>query len=325
MAVGSDMTQAWLRRCEVTVARTSLCVMLALLIAAVTVVVGGQDFGAFHAGIDIVSLNVSVTSSDQRYVSDLVQSDFTVLENGVPQPIRYFAKTGGPLSMALLLDTSGSMKDVLPIAQEAAIGFVRQVTDRDVVSIIDFESRVEISQGLTGDISALERAIKGTQVGGATSLYNALYMALQELNKPAPGDSGAAPRRRVIVVLSDGDDTSSAVTFAQVLERALRSDTIIYGVGLGLGRQLTSRTDGESGELVLRRLSQQTGGRAFFTDEAKDLASFYGRIRDELANQYLLAYESPAPRDGKWRRLEVRIGRPNTTARTRSGYFAAAQ
>jgi hypothetical protein len=97
MAVGSDMTQAWLRRCEVTVARTSLCVMLALLIAAVTVVVEGQDFGAFHAGIDIVSLNVSVTSSDQRCVSDLVQSDFTVLENDVPQPIRYFAKTGPAL------------------------------------------------------------------------------------------------------------------------------------------------------------------------------------------------------------------------------------
>jgi Ca-activated chloride channel family protein len=225
--------------------------------------------------------------------------------------------------MALLLDTSGSMKDVLPIAQEAAVGFVQQVTDGDLVTIVDFETRVEISQELTGDIGALERAIRDTRAGGATSLYNALDMAIKELSKPTSSQDRAVPRRRVIILLSDGEDTSSVVTFDQVLDRALRSDTVIYGVGLGLGRQPTSRSDGESGELILRRFAQQTGGRTFFTDEAKDLARFYERIADDLANQYLIAYESPAPLDGKWRRLDVRVGRANTTARTRAGYFAA--
>jgi Ca-activated chloride channel family protein len=310
-------------------------VLLTFLVAAVVGGVQGQrsseasqrDFTtrAFRAGIDVVSLNVAVTSSDQRYVSDLTQGEFTVLENGVPQPIRYFAKTGGPLSIALLLDTSASMKDALPMAQDAAIEFIRQVGDGDVVSIVQFETRVEISQALTGDIRALERAIRGIEIGGATSLYNALYMAIEELDTPNAGDSGAAPRRPVIIVLSDGEDTSSAIKFDQVLDRALRSDTIIYGVGLGLGRQPSSRTDEEGGERILRRLTQQTGGRAFFTDDSTDLAVFYRRIRAELANQYSLAYEAPAPHDGKWRRLEVRVSRPHTTTRTRSGYFAAAQ
>jgi len=154
--------------------------------------------------------------------------------------------------------------------------------------------------------------------------HHRLDLALQELTKPTP-DQGRAPRRRVIIVLSDGEDTSSVVKLDQVLNRALRTDTIIYGVGLGLGRQPTNSPDGESGELILRRLAQQTGGRAFFTDDANELARFYGRIRDELANQYSLAYEFAGVRDGKWRRLDVRVDRPNTTARTRAGYFGGAQ
>lgn len=312
----------------------SVRVLLAFLCTASAGVVASQVVGearqvdplkpAYRAGIDIVSLNVTVTNSDQRYVTDLTQSDFTVLENGVPQTLRYFAKTGVPVSMALLIDTSASMADTLPIARDAAIGFVRQVTDGDLASIIDFETRVEVSQELTGDISALERAIKRIQAGGATSLYNAIDIALRELSKPIPGETGA-PRRRVIIVLSDGADTSSAVTFDQVLDRAVRSDAVIYGISLGTGRQPTVPLDAESGELILRRLARQTGGRAFFTDEAKDLARFYGQIRDELTNQYLLAYESTAKADGKWRRLDVRVGRSNSTARTRAGYFAAIQ
>jgi Ca-activated chloride channel family protein len=278
---------------------------------------------AFRSGIDMVSLNVTVTSSDQRYVSGLTQSDFTVLEDGVPQPLRYFAKSGVPLSMALLIDTSASMKETLSIAQEAAIGFVRQVADGDVVSIIDFETRVEISQELTGDLGALERAIRGTQVGGATSLYNALDIAYRELSKPMPGNAGA-PRRRVIIVLSDGADTSSVVTFDQVLDRAVRSDTVIYGISLGSGQRSTGRLEEESGERVLRRLARQTGGRAFFTDKAEDLTRVYAQIRDELANQYTLGYESTAKADGKWRLLDVRVDRPNTTVRSRAGYFAAS-
>jgi Ca-activated chloride channel family protein len=311
--------------------RATTRVLLALVVLAGAVSDGepapqaDSVASGFRAGIDVVSLNVTVTDSEQPFVSDLTQNDFTVLDNGVRQPIRYFAKTGGPLSIALLLDTSSSMRDALPIAQEAAIGFVRQIGDGDLVSVVDFETRVEISQTLTHDVPALERAITSARVGGGTSLYNALDLALQELSRPAPVGEPAGARRRVIVVLSDGEDTSSSVRFDQVLDRAVRTDTIVYGVGLGLGRQPASRPDGESGELILRRLAQQTGGRAFFTDDVRELAGFYGRIRDELANQYLLSYEFAGVRDGTWRRIQVRVKRPHTTARTRAGYFAVAR
>jgi len=279
---------------------------------------------AFRVGIEIVSVNVTVTSSDQRFVGDLTPDDFIVLENGVPQPLRHFAKSGIPLSMALLIDTSASMADVLPLVQDAASGFVRQFTGGDVASIIDFETRVEIGQALTADSDALERAIRGTRTGGGTSLYNALDVALRELGEPIRETTGP-PRRRVIIVLSDGADTSSAVTYDQVLDRAVRSETIIYGISLGAGQRSGAPLEGDSGELILRRLARQTGGRAFFTDEAKDLARFYGQIRDELANQYSLGYEPTGSADGKWRRLEVRVRRPGATARTRAGYFAPTQ
>jgi Ca-activated chloride channel family protein len=280
---------------------------------------------AFRAGIEIVSVNVTVTSSGQRFVSDLTPDDFIVLENGVPQPLRYFAKSGSPLSIALLIDTSASMAAALPLVQDAAIGFVRQLTGGDVASIVDFETRVEIGQALTADIDALERAIRRTQTGGATSLYNALDIALRELSKAVPVDTGAPPRRRVIIVLSDGADTSSTVTYNQVLDRAVRSETIVYGISLAAGQQSSAPVEGESGERILRRLARQTGGRAFFTEEAKDLARFYGQIHDELANQYSLGYEPTGSTDGKWRRLEVRVRRSGTTARTRAGYFAPTQ
>jgi Ca-activated chloride channel homolog len=184
--------------------------------------------------------------------------------------------------------------------------------------------RVQVSQEFTGDTIALEAAIRRTTVGGLTSLYNALSAALRELNELNRRDDGLAPRRRVIIVLSDGADTSSSVTYDSVLETALRSNTVIYAIGLEGEQLAAANQNGESGELVLRRFAEQTGGRAFFTDDVKDVADIYNRIRDELANQYLLAYESTAPRDGRWRRLQVRVTRPHTTVRSRAGYFAPA-
>jgi Ca-activated chloride channel family protein len=315
--------------------RVAVVLMRVLLLLPVSCVIDGQVVAqprqvepvttAFRGGIEIVSVNVTVTSSDQGFVNDLTPGDLVVLENGVPQPLRYFAKSGVPLSMALLIDTSASMSAALPLAQDAAIGFVRQRTSGDVASIIDFETRVDIGQALTADIDALERAIRRTRTGGATSLYNALDIALRELSTPPPGDTVASRRRRVIIVLSDGADTSSTVTYEQVLDRAVRSETIIYGVSLGGRQQSSPPSEGESGELILRRLARQTGGRAFFTEEAKDLARVYGQIRDELANQYSLGYEPTRRADGNWRRLEVRVRRPGTTARTRAGYFVPTQ
>ena len=280
---------------------------------------------AFRVGVDLVSLSVTATDSDQRYVPDLNREDFVVTENGVPQQLTFFAKADVPLALALLLDTSASMEQNLATAQEAAIGFVRHLGPTDLATILNFGSSVQTAHGLTSDRQALEAAIRGTRAGGSTALYNAVYIALKELAK-LPRDDGQMPRRRAIIVLSDGDDTSSLVSFDEVLDLASRSDTVIYTIGLGPSTAATPPRTNQDGQFVLRRLAQQTGGRAFFSQHAKELAAVYGDIREELASQYALAYESSSVhRDGQWRRVAVRVSRPGVVIRSRPGYFAPAK
>ena len=278
---------------------------------------------AFRGGVDVVTLNVTVTDGSRRFVADLESRDFLILEDGRPQQLTFFRKTGLPLALALLIDTSASMEESLPIAQEAAIGFVRELAPADVASVIDFDSRVEIGQAFTSDHNALEHAIRRTAAGGSTSLYNAVYIALKELRKTIGDESLADPRRRAIVVLSDGDDTSSLVGFDEVLDLAARSDTAIYAIGL-FGREMPGAPRRpQNSQFVLRQFAQQTGGRAFFPAAAKELAGIYGEIKAELSSQYALAYESSnLRRDGQFRRIAVRIGRSGLVARARPGYYA---
>lgn len=312
--------------------RTSLSIFIVAIAGALATdtwdewpVLAAAQRPAFRAGVDLVSLSVTATDPSQRYVSDLTRDDFVVLEDGVRQNLTFFAKTGIPLALALLIDTSASMEQSLETAQEAAIGFARQLGPADVATIIDFDSRVQTAQEFTSDVGALESAIRRTAAGGSTALYNAVYIALRELNKLIPRHDREAPRRRAIVVLSDGEDTSSLVTFDEVLDLASRSDTVIYAIGLGV-QQPASRRGGQDGAFVLRRLAQQTGGRAFFPQHAKELVDVYGQIRDELASQYSLAYESNSGGgSGQWRRIAVRVNRPGVTVRTRQGYFAPSK
>jgi Ca-activated chloride channel family protein len=291
-----------------------------------SVVVADADFyissqrTAFRAGVDLVSLAVTATDARQRYVADLDRNEFMIAENGVPQELAFFAKAGIPLTLALLIDTSASMQHKLSVAQEAATGFVRHITPADLAMVIDFDSTVQTPQSLTGDRAALENAIRRTTPGGSTVLYNAVYIALNELGK-LPRAEATMPRRRAIIVLSDGDDTSSLVSFDEVLDLASRSDTAIYTIGLGPSDPITGGRSRAQSRLI--RLARQTGGRAFFPRNIRDLAGVYGDIREELSNQYALAYESNSlSRDGQWRRVSVRVNRPGIMVRTRPGYFA---
>ena len=137
----------------------------------------------FRTGVDLVSLSVTVTSGSGGYATDLLQDDFLVLEDGVPQKLAFFGKGDVPVALALLLDSSASMEAMLATAQEAAIGFVRQLRPADVASVIDFDSRVQTLLDFSGDPFLLEDAIRRTKAGGATALYNAMYIALKELSK----------------------------------------------------------------------------------------------------------------------------------------------
>ena len=278
---------------------------------------------SFRTGVDLVMLNVTVTGPGGRHISDLAADDFSVFEDGRPQSVSFFSRSDTPLAISLLIDTSSSMEDRLPLAQRAAVDFIAKLRPGDTAEVIDFDSRIDVLQPFTGDRRLLSEAIMRTRAGGSTALYNAIYIALKQLQKGRP-QNGDEVRRDVIVVLSDGEDTSSLVTFEELLDSVKRSQTAIYTIGLALDTVSTKATT-LTGEFVLRRLALETGGQLLTAKQPTELANVYAQIADELTTQYVLGYLSTnGKRDGDWRSTIVRVRRPNFQARTRPGYYAPA-
>ena len=290
------------------------CAILAGVVSA------QQDRPAFRAAIDIVSLNVVVTDGSNHYVTDLEQPDFTIFEDGVKQEVSFFSRRQQPIALSLLLDSSASMEEKLPTLQAAASNFVRRLKSNDMAQVIDFDSRVEVRQAFSGNQTELLAAIDQTAAGGSTSLHNAIYIALKELRK-VRAVSEDDVRRQALVVFSDGEDTSSLVSFEEVLDLAKRSETSIYAIAL---RGVDTQSKGfREAEYVMKTLATATGGRSFFPARIEDLSGVYNQIADELASQYTIGYTSKnARRDGAWRRIIVQLARPNVTPRAKPGYYA---
>ena len=301
--------------------RLQIAVLLAMAAASAELVAGQTPQKPFSSAIEVVSLNVTVADSAGRYITDLAQGDFQVYEDGVKQDLVFYNKANSPIALSILLDTSASMESRLATAQEAAIGFARKLRSQDLAEVIDFDSRVATLQSFTNNIAGLEQAIRKTSAGGSTSIYNAIYIALRDLKKVMAPNADEI-RRQAIVVLSDGEDTSSLLPFEEVLDLAKRSDTAIYSIGLREEEANASKGFKEA-EFVLRQFAQETGGRAFFPAQLAELAGVYGQIAEELSSQYIVGYTSKnAKHDGTWRRIVVRVGRPNLMTRTKQGYFA---
>ena len=268
----------------------------------------------------MVSLNVTAVDTSNHYVTDLEEKDFSVFEDGVKQDLSFFTRKQQPIAMSLLLDSSASMEDKLPTLQTAATNFVHRLKSNDMAQVIDFDSRVEIRQAFTSNQTELQSAIQQTSAGGSTSLYNAIYIALKELAKVKAGGEEDV-RRQALVLFSDGEDTSSLISFDEVLELAKRGEVAIFTIALR-GADTQSKGFHEA-EFVMRQLAQETGGRSFFPTKIDDLNGVYAEIADELASQYTLGYTSKnAKRDGAYRRIVVQVDRPNIAPRTKRGYYA---
>jgi len=293
--------------------------LAAVLAAAVAVPLAGQQ--VFRGGTDVVLLTITVLDSSNRLVAGLDQEDFQIYEDGIKQDPSNFSRQAQPIALSLVIDTSTSMDLKLPIAHEAASGFIRRLGLKDVAQIIDFDSQAKILQTFTSDRVALERAIRATDAGGSTSLYNAIYTSLSEL-KRIRAESGPDLRRQAIVLLSDGEDTSSIVPYDDVLEAAKRSEVVVYAIGIVDKDAAKGGGGWNEADFVLKSLSKETGGRAYTVVDIKQLPQVYSQIADELANQYTLAYVSKnGKRDGAWRKINVQISRGGMTARTKAGYF----
>ncbi len=299
---------------------------LTLVTAAVAggMILHAEQRPLFRSDVELISWTVSVTGPGGRHVSGLRADDFDIFEDGRPQELGYFAPATTALSVSLLLDSSSSMEESMPLAQRAATEFVTKLRASDVAQVVDFDSRVEVLQPFTNNRALLETAIQRTHAGGSTALYNAVYIALRQFEKMR-GRTPEEVGREVIVLLSDGDDTSSLVTFDELLDTAKRSQTVIYTIGLGL-EDPAGRVMPANGEFGLRRLAQETGGRLFLAKRPEDLSNVYTQIADELTSQYVLGYLSRNERrDGGWRRVAVRVHQPQLQARTRAGYYATAR
>ena len=282
----------------------------------------------FKSGVDLVALNVVVTDSAEKFVGGLTTTDFAVFEDGVQQDVSFFGATSVPLDLAILLDTSASMTDKIQAAQQAAIGFVSTLHASDRVSIIDIKDATKVLFPMSDDLSAARSAILTTNARGGTALYNGTYLALKEMTRLRRANDEV--RRQAIVVLSDGADTASLLSYDDVLELAKESGIAIYTISLRSkldvlraareGHRYFSQSD-----FGMKALAQETGAKAYFPADISELAGVYSSIAEELANQYAIGYASKNPkRDGGYRRVIVRVtAKPGTRTRTRNGYLSA--
>ena len=284
---------------------------------------------SFSSGIDLVALTVTVTDANRRHIGNLSAEDFQVFEDGVLQRVSFFGMADVALDLALLVDGSASMSPALPLARDAARGLLATLRPGDRASLVEFRSTVRVAEPLTSDLQRVIAGLEGLTAAGGTSLHNALYVTLKNFQKQATAE--AEVRRRAIVVLSDGEDTSSLIGFEEVLDLARRTGVAIYTVGLKsdlllmrANAQQNGRRYFDQSDYALRQLADETGARSFFPGGPQDLPSVYSTVAAELSSQYALGYISRNPvRNGAWRRLVVRVAeQPGVRPRTRSGYFA---
>lgn len=277
-----------------------------------------DDSKPISVDVTRVQLLFTVTDKKGRFVTNLAKEDFDIFEAKKPQPIMEFtAETDLPLRLAILIDTSNSIRDRFKFQQEAATDFVNTVirAHEDKAVIVSFDAQAELVADLSDDTEALAKAIRGLRPGGGTALYDAIFFACRD---KLMQDQPKSKFRRAMVILSDGDDNQSRYTRDQALEMAHKADTVIYSIS-------TNRSGAEmDGDKVLRYFSEQTGGQAFFPFKAQDLAQDFENIANELRHQYNVLYRpEPLKADGLYHPIEVKVrNRKDLVAHARHGYYA---
>ena len=262
----------------------------------------------------VVSIFATVIDRDNRLVPNLTREDFEVLDNDQPQPLTLFESESRPITAVVMLDTSFSMTTNLKFLKEAAEQFVIRLLPDDKAKVGAFNDKIEFGGRFTNNRDELVSDLRGLDYGNATRLFDAAAMSFDEL----VGVEG----RRVLVILTDGEDTSSKTSFRSVMERARNEDVMIYAIGLSSEyfdgvRVVRSKPDG-----ALRRFAEETGGGYFELKKTSELASTFTRVVQELHSQYALAFVAPRL-DNKVHKLTVRLKQPGMTARARKSYLAS--
>ncbi len=282
----------------------------------------------------LVHLVVTVVDRHHDFITDLDKTDFKVLDNGAPQVIRFFGReTDLPLRIALLLDTSNSIRPRLKFEKDAAIDFLDKVIrrEKDLAFLMTFDNEPQVIQDYTSSVDLLTLAIEQQRAGGGTALNDAIYMAAQKLAHPPVPVGAETEVRRVIVVISDGDDNLSDRALSDAIDASIRSEVAVFTVSTSTDwlaiddATRPSKYHIEGGDKVLQEFADQTGGHAFFPYRVDDLAQSFLDIGTELRSQYFIAYAPGNPPPvGVYRKIQVETDRKGLTVRTRKGYYAAA-
>ena len=298
---------------------------LSLLLLAGLVPLGAQDAKQSRLPtdsqiiIDVPRVPLLFTVSDKRgrFVTDLKQEEFQILDNRKKQQIIAFARESDlPLRIGILIDTSNSVRDRFRFEQEAAIEFLKSVLheEKDKAFLVSFDTAAELVVDFTHDIERLAKGVRSLRAGGGTALYDAVFFACRD---KLPEDSPPEQFRRALVILSDGDDNQSRISREQALEMAHRAEAVLFTIS-------TNRTGIKmDGDKVMSRFSEQTGGLSLFPFQVEDLSRSFDNIANELRHQYFLLYApSPFVADGRFHDVEIKTQTKDLRVRARRGYYA---
>jgi Ca-activated chloride channel homolog len=284
-----------------------------VLTGVASAVLLGQE-PTFKTGTEIVSLFVTVADAQGRLVPDLTRDDFEILDNDKVQPIIYFENIIQPISVVVMLDTSGSMTGSISLLKEAAEQFLLRLLPADQGRVGAFNDKIQLSAHFTKNRDELIGDVKELDFGNGTRLWDAVLLSLEELK----GIEG----RRVVLVFTDGEDTESKARLGATIDRARVDDAMVYAIGLEsnfFNGQRMVRSEPDSG---LKKIADETGGGYFELKKTADLAPTFTRVAQELHAQYVMGF-TPMQLDGKVHKLSVRVKKTGMTARARRSYVAA--
>ena len=277
----------------------------------------GDKPTVFHLDTRIVVCHTTVIDKAGHLVTNLPQSAFTVYENKIRQEIRRFKREDVPVSLGLVIDNSGSMRNKLTQVKTAAVALVKESNPADEVFVVNFNDSAYLDnpreKPFTNDVGELEAALAKIDTRGGTAMRDAIQMSIDHLK-------GAHRDKKVLVVITDGNDNASTVGMDTILRNAHKSDVLLYGVGL-----LTEEEHREAGRArkALNDLAEATGGKTFFPKDVAEVDSIARQVAHDIRNQYVIEYSpSNSAMDGTFRAIRITAKAPGTTVRTRSGYYA---
>ncbi len=276
-----------------------------------------QPVALFRSGTELVDLPVSVLDKSGKLIPDIPQSAFKIYENNIEQPIQSFRRGDVPVSIGIIIDNSGSMRDKRPKVAAATLALVKNSNPQDEEFIVDFNDDAYLDQPFTSDIHQLEKTLDRIDSHGGTSMREAISVSIDYMNE------AASRNKKVLLVVTDGNDNNpGGISQEALVRKAQASEVLIYCIGL-LSEDEPS--EARAARRALRELAEASGGQDYYPKDLTEVEQITPEVAHEIRNQYLVAYSPTNPSlDGTFRQIKVRVlGYEKATVRTRSGYYAA--